>query len=317
MNNSRINKNKNKFKKKKLIYLFILIILLILGFSCRTAFHKSHIRNNDQRKHITLVAVGDSLTQGVGDQSNNGGYVGQIKQQIQAKDKINVTTYNYGKSGDRSDQILARLNKSRTFQKRVKQANVITMTVGGNDLLQGLQKYSSVNFNSNENSHQLDNSIHNVEDIYSHKLIKLINSIRKLNPNAPIFLFSIYNPVYVYFANVTELNKYIDQFNVVTKNTIHSYKRIYFMNINQKLSYGQYNTVNKRKKLIKKDNSINTSKYKNAEDIEKKLLKGTSQELNIYLSSADHFHPNYKGYTQMTNLLYKTMQKHSLWKYRH
>ena len=59
-----------------------------------------------ERKHVKLVALGDSLTHGQGDETNNGGYVGIIKKKIEHHyRKTTVTTVNYGVSGDRSDQI--------------------------------------------------------------------------------------------------------------------------------------------------------------------------------------------------------------------
>ncbi len=37
-------------------------------------------------------------------------------------------------------------------------------------------------------------------------------------------------------------------------------------------------------------------------------------EKNDYLSDADHFHPNKKGYRYMTSRLYEVMEKHEdLW----
>ena len=63
-----------------------------------------------------------------------------IKEKIEKKESIKVVTKNYGKTGDRSDQILARLLTKKNIQKDIKNANVITMTVGGNDLMQVMEK---------------------------------------------------------------------------------------------------------------------------------------------------------------------------------
>ena len=81
---------------------------------------------------LRLVAIGDSLTYGVGDQANDGGYVGQIKARLQQHlPKTKVATSNYGVSGDRSDQILKRLQSQSQMQVDLRKADVIVMTVGG------------------------------------------------------------------------------------------------------------------------------------------------------------------------------------------
>lgn len=84
--------------------------------------------------------MGDSLTQGVGDQQKKGGYVSIIKQKVEKQDNTKVITSNFGVAGDRSDQILKRLNDQSNVQQKLKSADVIVMTVGGNDLMQTLEK---------------------------------------------------------------------------------------------------------------------------------------------------------------------------------
>lgn len=126
--------------------------------------------------------MGDSLTYGVGDQTNKGGYVHLIKEKIEKKESIKVVTKNYGKTGDRSDQILARLLTKKNIQKDIKNANVITMTVGGNDLMQVMEK----NFSSMADDNMqpvVEKSAKN----YQSNLQNLIGKVRSLNKKAPIF----------------------------------------------------------------------------------------------------------------------------------
>ena len=52
---------------------------------------------------LTLTALGDSLTFGVGDTTDKGGYVGLIKTKLEQKQALTVITHNYGKTGDRSE----------------------------------------------------------------------------------------------------------------------------------------------------------------------------------------------------------------------
>ncbi|MDL1929950.1 lipase [Ligilactobacillus salivarius] len=139
---------------KKIVLLWSLVAILIGAITLTTINSKKNISKSNEvqlkrtRKNvkavkvskIKLVGLGDSLTYGVGDQTNKGGYVHLIKEKIEKKESIKVVTKNYGKTGDRSDQILARLLTKKNIQKDIKNANVITMTVGGNDLMQVMEK---------------------------------------------------------------------------------------------------------------------------------------------------------------------------------
>ncbi len=91
------------------------------------------------KQDISLVGLGDSLTHGVGDPENKGGYVHMIKQKLNKEHNVSVTTNNFGKTGDRSDQIEKRVETSKKLQDALEDADVITMTVGGNDLMQVMQ----------------------------------------------------------------------------------------------------------------------------------------------------------------------------------
>ena len=133
---------------KKGLLLLIGIVLAIAGGSGYW-YHQQHsapttVKQTSQKdriikKRVTLVAIGDSLTHGQGDDKNEQGYVGRIKNKLQKHYHNRVTTYNYGVTGDRSDQMLKRLNEQPEMRANLKKADVIVMTVGGNDLMQKLE----------------------------------------------------------------------------------------------------------------------------------------------------------------------------------
>src|SRR5690625_1831269 len=56
-------------------------------------------------KEFHVVAIGDSLTQGVGDSTKKGGYIGILDETINQHKQI-VSFDNFGKSGRRTDQLL-------------------------------------------------------------------------------------------------------------------------------------------------------------------------------------------------------------------
>ena len=61
-----------------------------------------------EAKPVLYLALGDSLTKGVGDETNNYGYTGLLAQELNKWPAISeVELDNRGKNGRRSDQLLA------------------------------------------------------------------------------------------------------------------------------------------------------------------------------------------------------------------
>lgn len=287
-------------KKRYIIGAISFFLILLLSGSLIISLNKQPAKKVKHPQKISLVAIGDSLTYGEQDPAKSGGYVSIIKQKLEKHYKIDVNTTNFGKTGDRTDQIQNRITDDKDIQQKIKEANVITMTFGGNDLMQVLQN----NFND-----VLDNRLAqimpNEEKKYRKKVETLLNQVRKLNPKASIFVFSIYNPFYVYFPTITDLQKFTDQWVDVTQEVVDQHSNMYFVNVNQRLSQGQF--LNRNQDELKKKSKMNLQNLSSSE-IEKTL--NDNKEINDYLSSNDHFHPNLKGYRYMADQLYKTMLKY-------
>ncbi|WP_047999753.1 SGNH/GDSL hydrolase family protein [Lactiplantibacillus herbarum] len=266
---------------------------------------KTSSKKTQHKTKISLVAVGDSLTEGIGDKSE-GGYVGQIKQTLTSKQNLKVSTTNAGKSGDRSDQILARIEKSKDLQNEIKNADVLTVTVGGNDLLQTLEGSLTSSNTAKNNA-----TVAKAQTTYATKLTKLFDKLRSLNPSAPMFVFSIYNPIYVNFPNVTAITDYVSQWNDQTQTTVGQYKDAYFMDINWTMSHGQYKTASQIKKLKQAASDTTLTSLTNSKAITNALA--TENKTNDLISTEDNFHPNKTGYHIFTSKLYKAMMAHITW----
>lgn len=218
------------------------------------------------KKKVTLTAIGDSLTHGVGDATNSGGYVPLVKKELALQYQTQVTTHNFGVSGDTSTQIRTRVIQQEKIQKGLKAADVITMTVGANDLM-----------------HELRNNINNVSvakikkasKAYQQHLTALIKTIRQYNPKAPIVIASIYDPFYVYFPTLTDLQTGMTLWNATTQQTIKQFSHIYYVDIDS--------VMTKPKGSILANN------------------KKKQTTLNPYLYTKDHFHPNNRGYQAIAN----------------
>lgn len=228
----------------------------------------------DQPKQLKLTAVGDSLTYGVGDATNNGGFVGLTQADLEATGQYQVTTKNYGVSGNTSTQILSRINKQAKIRTDLKQANIITVTSGGNDLMHVLQQHF-LSLSEKE--------ITAGSTAFQKHLTTLLTTIRKENATAPIYVFGIYNPFYVYFPKMTAMTNSVSAWNQATQKTLQGFQHVYYIDIDKVLSNGE--TV------------ANKASAKEA------LKEATSGDGNPLIFSQDHFHPNNAGYAQMTKQL--------------
>lgn len=302
-------KLKNLSKVVGVTLLLALVVLAALTYwhpGVRTTQSPNQTQN--RRSTVRVVALGDSLTEGVGDTQKQGGYTGRLKTMIHQKDHVKVVMHNFGKSGDRSDQIETRLVNSRAQQCQVKKAQAIVMTVGGNDLLQTLTKNVTINQQA-KLTHQLGSA----QTVYQKKLKRLLTTVRHYNPSAPIYLYTIYNPIYVYFANLSQITNAVNNWNVATKQTAGQFSQLYMVDINRALSVGQFKTAAQQTKL-KQTAKKNNDGQLSTQNFQTLILASSStDELNDYLSSADHFHPNAKGYRLMTRYVFKQMQAHQQW----
>ena len=64
------------------------------------------------KKDLRIVSIGDSLTEGVGDETESGGYVGILNHTFE-DNQLNIRIENYGKKGNRTDQLLNSWTKTR------------------------------------------------------------------------------------------------------------------------------------------------------------------------------------------------------------
>lgn len=294
-----------------------LLALLLAAVIIAGGYYYYHEHSNTEhnrparvvKKQIHVVALGDSLTYGQGDNGDQGGYVGRIQKKLAKHYDTKVTADNYGVSGDRSDQILDRLNQQKDIRQSLKKADVIVMTVGGNDLMQSLQKDLLTG-----SSKSVQEDIDQAGKVYQAKLQKLFTAVRKQNHHAPLFVFSIYNPVYVYFPQVQVINQSIDHWNSITKQTIQDYSPAYFVDINHLMSYGQYRSKTERQQLTTSSESINSEKVSQKQLVHIMNQKGHNK--NYYILTEDNFHPNKHGYRAMTKQLFKQMQKHDSFVYQ-
>ena len=216
------------------------------------------------KKTVTYVAIGDSLTKGVGDSTNQGGFVPLLAQSLTNETGLEFKAINYGVSGNTSSQILTRMQEKKEIQKDLKQAQLLTITVGGNDLRKAILEDTS-----NLDLDRFDKPA----KTYVKNLKQIIELARKDNPDLPIYVVGIYNPLYLNFPDLTELQTLVDQWNQGTEETLSAYQGVYFVPINDLLYKG-----------IDGKSGVTESEL------------GKETVTNDALYDEDSFHPNNTGY---------------------
>ncbi|MBK0039969.1 SGNH/GDSL hydrolase family protein [Leuconostoc pseudomesenteroides] len=291
---------------RKVLISFIAIVIVGAGvlFGIKNWQHHSLNQSLSKTKkvsHINLVALGDSLTEGVGDTQKLQGYSGRIAKELREKYDISVTMKNFGKAGDRSDQIEKRLASQSDFQNSLKNADVLVMTVGGNDLQQLLLKNITAS-----SPKALSEAVIKGKVNYQIRLAKLLKTVRGYNKQAPIFIFGNYNPLYVHFANREDFNDDVKKFNAINAKLATRDGNAYYVS-SFDLTYGQFKTKSQRQKLVKQIE--NDSLEKNATKTMTAVLTGQTGVDNNWISKDDNYHPNNKGYQYMTSQLFHVMKR--------
>ncbi|MED1114831.1 SGNH/GDSL hydrolase family protein [Bacillus paramycoides] len=152
---------------------------------------KTDVVEKEKKKNGTLqiVSLGDSLTRGVGDKEGIG-YIGRMKEDLQKDYKQKVALTNLAVSGAKMPDLLKQIESSGA-QYSIKQADVIVLTIGGNDLFPGWESLGKVDLET----YRPDT------ETFQNEAKKIIEEIRKLNTDSPIFWLGLYNP----FEDVEDL----------------------------------------------------------------------------------------------------------------
>lgn len=174
--------------------------------------------NSFLHQDIKIVGIGDSLTQGVGDEHNAGGYIGILDRTINAENQI-ATFENFGKRGNRTDQMLVRMEEEE-ISESLKSADIILITIGANDIM----KVARDNF---VDLHYLQFARERVK--YEERINTILTQMRELNNKAHIFLLGIYNPFAQYFPEIEELETIVNDWNRTSNFTTSQYEDVTFI----------------------------------------------------------------------------------------
>ncbi|MEC1614610.1 SGNH/GDSL hydrolase family protein [Bacillus mojavensis] len=199
-----------------------LILLLTACTSIRTASEgKQKAHELKTKEHIVIAAVGDSLTEGVGDPEGKG-YVGKVADSIRSNEQVKkVDVKNYAVKGNRTEDLLEKL-KDKNVQKGIKDADYVFLTIGGNDLMKVLR----------QNFLQLTvEPFQEEEKPYEKRFKKIISEIRALNNHAELIYVSMYNPFTFTLSELQEINGVVTDWNNIAKKELKKDKHAKIINI--------------------------------------------------------------------------------------
>lgn len=258
---------------------WLLILLMLMNACTFNASSTKEVRELEKSKMVLakkqpvpssffpdplqIVSIGDSLTQGIGDSTDNGGYLPYLQSHLEKKPEIRAAELsNYGVKGNRSDQLLKRLEK-KEMKKAIKQADTVIITIGGNDVMKVVRK-NITNLKMKQFTTERKK--------YEKRLMKIIDEVRSLNNDAPIYLIGIYNPFSKWLNSFKELDIIMKDWNNSSEDIITGYKDAYFIPIDD-------------------------------------IFKNPKEDL---LYSEDYFHPNDKGYELIAAKIFLEMEGNSI-----
>ncbi len=175
----------------------------------------------------SYVALGDSISAGYGLESLNDSFPTLLTAQLGSE----YTLSNKAVSGDTTTDLLEHL-KTADYKQAVSAADVITVTIGGNDLLAFLYKFLSekLGMNLEQVTAALENGDFSVvvkaanaiisndfapnaseQAVISANHAEVVKQIKALNPDVTLVIATQYNPYAYLAAQVSELPSFLLQ----------------------------------------------------------------------------------------------------------
>lgn len=145
---------------------------------------------------IRIVAIGDSLAYGTGDESGKG-ISGWLEDELRARGVPDVDAVNLGVNGAQTSDLAARMRVDRV-RSAIASADVIILSIGANDLFR----------NQRGREETLRDPI-GVASRILERVVKIVGDLRAIAPNAHILILGGYNPVPKH-TMAALINQYLD-----------------------------------------------------------------------------------------------------------
>ncbi|WP_054027395.1 SGNH/GDSL hydrolase family protein [Bacillus sp. FJAT-28004] len=205
-------------------FLASLLWIFALGWSIKDylfgATSQSSVQQDTEQaaeasNELKIIALGDSLTRGTGDIEGKG-YVGYVSDQLKQAG-TEVSLINLGIKGLTSSLLVEQM-KQKEIERQIGQADIILMTIGGNDLFLGGQSLTDLS----------EASISGLEEAYFIHLKTILTNIRAVNTEAAVYLLGLYNP-FSEFQNGELMSTVVRNWNSKTAETLAQYSKAIFV----------------------------------------------------------------------------------------
>ena len=233
--------------KIKWIVLILLIILITLFFLVNTFNHK--------KTYTNYLALGDSIAEGYALKDKNKRYSKIVQNNYKIEDNNFI---DLSKSGMTAQELAVNLNKPEYIDS-IKRSDLITISIGSNELLSVLKQIvqefvlsnPTSNFNTLSNTLlkelQSPNSQKAFQEgvaTYQKSWNDILEKIKVINPNATIVATEFYNPYYNLeeIGNISDL--YIKQLNTILHDKSENGKIYYIANIYEDFKNSKVNCTN-------------------------------------------------------------------------
>ncbi|WP_050181671.1 SGNH/GDSL hydrolase family protein [Domibacillus robiginosus] len=149
------------------------------------------------------LAIGDSIITGFGAPPKEN-LVKSFSESLESSIQKEVQFQNEGINEITSSE-LNRLVQDGEFDEQIKQADIVTINIGGNDILQlGFQKgfYEAVQ------------SFDSLQTTFNANLADMMERVHSLNPEATVLLLELYNPFHKEFEFYTMADRFLPRWNL-------------------------------------------------------------------------------------------------------
>ncbi|MEC3884041.1 cell wall-binding repeat-containing protein [Halobacillus sp. HZG1] len=172
------------------VKLFVILSLVFIMLAPSFAFAEE---NDHSVKDWNYVALGDSLAFGIQSDNTAGlGYADFVAEDLENIYRLGSFTKDFAVPGLTSEGLLTQLQNDTETQAAVRNADLITLSVGANDFLEVLRN----NPEDLQNPEFVKDKLEGVRDNY----IGIMGAIHTLNPEAKVVVMGYYNPFYAYPA---------------------------------------------------------------------------------------------------------------------
>ena len=137
-------------------------------------------KNGERR----ILVIGDSLARGAGDETGRG-FALDVLQSWRKRGPAVVT--NLGVGGSESPEV-RELAESPTVRARAAEADLILLSVGGNDLSHAASAFGD------RSATNLADAVSDARGRYVENLRAILRALREANPKAPILVVGLYDP---------------------------------------------------------------------------------------------------------------------------